>query len=104
VGSGDIGFLTIRRETVLETSVLYKHLTRLIAPENCVEFCSRESFRSHIKWLDVSFDYKGERNRYMNNQGNFCDGTRRNSIPLVISQKDASRNGVPETFFLASMY
>jgi hypothetical protein len=30
---------------------------------------------------------------------NFCDGTRWNSIPEVLSQKDASWNGVPEPSF-----
>jgi hypothetical protein len=31
-------------------------------------------------------------------QGYFCDGTRRNAVPKVLSQKHASRNGVPEPF------
>jgi hypothetical protein len=32
-------------------------------------------------------------------QGYFCDGTRRNAVPEALSQKDASRNDVPEPFF-----
>jgi hypothetical protein len=29
----------------------------------------------------------------------FCDGMRQNTIPKVISQKDASQNSGPESFF-----
>jgi hypothetical protein len=36
---------------------------------------------------------------YRYTQGYFCDGTRRNAVPEALSQKDASRNGVPERFF-----
>jgi hypothetical protein len=31
--------------------------------------------------------------------GVFCDGTRRNAVPEVLSQKDANPNGVPEPSF-----
>jgi hypothetical protein len=31
--------------------------------------------------------------------GVFCDGTRRNAVQEILSQKDASRDGVPEPFF-----
>jgi hypothetical protein len=33
------------------------------------------------------------------NQGCFCDGSRRNAVPEVLSQKDTSRNGVQEPLF-----
>jgi hypothetical protein len=31
-------------------------------------------------------------------RGNGCDGTRRNTVSEVLSQKDATRNGVLEAF------
>jgi hypothetical protein len=34
-------------------------------------------------------------------QGYFCDRTRLNAVPEALSQKDTSRNGVPELFFPA---
>jgi hypothetical protein len=39
--------------------------------------------------------------RFVLKGGYFCYGTRRNAVPEVISQNDASRNGVPEPYFLA---
>jgi hypothetical protein len=38
----------MRPETDLETSVLFGHLTRLIAREDFIEFSHRESYRSGI--------------------------------------------------------
>jgi hypothetical protein len=38
-----------------------------------------------------------------NIQEYFCDGTRRNAVPEDLSQKDASRNGVPEPFFFPAI-
>jgi hypothetical protein len=35
--------------------------------------------------------------------GVFFDGIFLDAVPEVLSQKDASRNGVPEPFFLASV-
>lgn len=32
-------------------------------------------------------------------QGHFCDGTHRNAVPEALSQRDATRNFNPETFF-----
>jgi len=32
----------------------------------------------------------------------FCDGTRRNTVPIVLSHEDANRNGVPD-YSLASV-
>jgi hypothetical protein len=39
--------LMMGTEMVFETSVLYSHLTRLIAPEDFIEFSRRESSRSY---------------------------------------------------------
>jgi hypothetical protein len=36
-------------------------------------------------------------------RGIFCDGTRRNAVSEAFSQKDASRNGVPELFFFPAI-
>jgi hypothetical protein len=33
----------------------------------------------------------------------FCDGTHRNAVPEALSQKDASRNGIPEHFFFPAI-
>jgi hypothetical protein len=40
---------------------------------------------------------------YACNQGYFCDGTHRIAVPAALSQKDASRNGVPEPFFFRAI-
>jgi hypothetical protein len=32
-------------------------------------------------------------------EGYFCDGMRRNAALEILSQKDASQNGVPEPFY-----
>lgn len=35
------------------------------------------------------------------NQGYFRNGSRRDAVPEALNQKDASRKGIPEPFFLA---
>jgi hypothetical protein len=40
--------LMMKTETVLETSASFIHLTRLIAREDFIESCRRESFRSYF--------------------------------------------------------
>jgi hypothetical protein len=42
-------------------------------------------------------DVKLKQNTYT--QGYFCDGTCWNAVPEVLSQRDASCNGIPESFF-----
>jgi hypothetical protein len=70
-----------------ETSVYIQLRTRQYIPEDSeLHTRRRENLKSHII-----------------NQGYFCDGTHRIAVPEVISQKDASRNGVPGTFFLATV-
>lgn len=39
--------LMMRKETTLETSDFYIHLTRLITREDFIEFCRRETYRSY---------------------------------------------------------
>jgi hypothetical protein len=36
-------------------------------------------------------------------QGYFCDRTRRNAVPEVLSQKNESWNSVPELFFFLAL-
>jgi len=53
---------------------------------------------------DVMFSVTHSFQSGYSEQGYVCNGTRWNAVPEVISQKDASRNGVPEHFFfLASV-
>jgi len=44
-------------EMVLETSVQYRHLTRLIAREDFIEFICRESSGSYIDLLRLFYSY-----------------------------------------------